>query len=201
MRTALKIVTEPTEEPVTLAEFKAAIRKTTTDEDGYLGPLLKAARRAAERWMANAIINTVYDYAQDRFPTSEDADPDLIEIPIGPFVSLASVKWYDTADVEGALVEGTDFWVDTLGLLPRLVLKDGINWPSNPRKRNAVIVRLTVGFGAAATAVPDDIKLGIQRIGANAYEFRTDLTEVAEGAHVPLDAQVLLAPYRLFWGI
>jgi uncharacterized phiE125 gp8 family phage protein len=225
VRSALKVVTPSDAELVTLQELKDHLRVTISGEDGYLDGLRAAAWRAAEQYCSSYFLDTVVQIAIDGSPgVRRDADRDdrwsarpyggprqwrpegegdYLELSVGPILSSQpiAVTWYASDQSTTAWTKDTEYWLDDLSPLPRLVLKDGQSWPTDIRRQNSVIVQCHVGYGEDASAVPEDIKLAIKRIAATVYEHRDDQIESTRtiDMKIPVDAEKLLAPYRLRW--
>ena len=64
----LTLATEPTAEPVTLAEAKTHCRVDTSDDDTYITTLIKAARLYTEEATNRALITQTWDWYFDSFP-------------------------------------------------------------------------------------------------------------------------------------
>lgn len=183
----LALVTLPSTEPVTLAEAKAHLRVTTTDEDALLDSLIPAARQWAEDFTRRALITQTWDYTLDAFA-------DEIEIPMPPLQSVSSVKYLDVDGVEQTLA-ATEYTVDaaaTRGLVRSVY---GKSWPSVRDQANAVTIRFIAGYGAAP-AVPAPIKAAVLLMLGELYARRETAIVGAPIATVPVSAEYLLCPYR-----
>lgn len=60
MAVGIRQTVAPAEEPVTLAEAKAHLRVSGTDEDAYIDALVKAARGRAESLTRRQLITATY---------------------------------------------------------------------------------------------------------------------------------------------
>ena len=82
---ALRLVTAPDSEPVTLAQAKTFLRIDSTADDDTVTTAIAAARQHAETYLRTALLPQVWDYAQ--------ANPCAcsLQLPIGPAQSIASV--------------------------------------------------------------------------------------------------------------
>jgi len=73
---ALKVITPPATEPVTLTEARLWIRYTGTLQDTVITSLITAARLDVESWTNRTLVTTGYEYyindlcAEIQFPTS-----------------------------------------------------------------------------------------------------------------------------------
>ena len=149
------VTTEPTTEPVTLAALKNVLRLTTCDFDEELSRILTTARRQVENDSNRKLVTQTVKLLMDDFPAG-----DTIELRLPPAQSVTSVKYFDTAGSEQTL-SSSNYWTDTDSTPPRIVLKDGNNWPSvNEDQPNAVIIEMQCGYGAIS-AVPAEAVLAI----------------------------------------
>jgi uncharacterized phiE125 gp8 family phage protein len=187
---ALKLITAPTEEPITLAQAKLHCRVDVSDDDTLLTLAISAARRAAEQRMTRALITQTWELALDAFPSAE------IELPMPPVQSITSVKYTDTSGVEQT-ISASDYTLDTYGARHWLIPAQGVSWPSAIDAANAVKIRFITGYGAAAT-VPEDIKAWLLLAIGTFYANRET---VAQGQVVELPGSFwksLLDPYTQF---
>lgn len=217
-----KLITAPTEEPVSLADAKAHLRVDISDDDALIGAMISAARQEAEAACRRALVTQQWKLMLDRFPapnmnvssatwygpqwgTSPGPLTTLapegktgyeIILPQPPLVSVESVKYIDT-DGNQQTLASTDYKLDTATEPARLVPAYGKTWPATRNEINAVEVSFTCGYGNAA-AVPAAIKAWIKlRIGAM-YENRESDLVVQRGNVDTLGfADKLLAPYRV----
>lgn len=187
---ALKLITAPTEEPVSLAEATLHLRVDHSADDTLITALIAAARDFAEHQTGRAFCTQVWELALDAFPA------DVFKLPRAPLASVTSIKYDDTAGVEQTLAPSA-YYVDTHSVPGEVVPAYGTEWPAALDAANAVRVRYVAGYGAAA-AVPAGIKQWmLVRIGT-LYQRRE---EVAAGGVQPLPyVDRLLDPYRV-WSV
>ena len=173
----LKIVTEPTAEPITTAEAKAHLRVDIADDDTLIAALVKAARRWCEEATNRAFVTQTWDLRLDHFPgwgswRGPYADLASVEIlvPISPLASVTSITYVDTDGTSQTLATAK-YTVDSASEPARIVPAYGESWPDTRDVPNAVTVRFVAGYGAA-TAVPERIKAAIKLMVASLYENR-----------------------------
>jgi uncharacterized phiE125 gp8 family phage protein len=188
---ALKLITAPTEEPVTLTEVKLHCRVDGTDEDALLtGIIIPAARRFAEGRTGRALVTQTWELALDAFPAAE------IELPMPPVQSITSVKYLDTTGVEQT-IDAANYALDSYGMRPWLLPAYEYEWPEALASSNAVRIRFVAGYGAAA-AVPADIKAWIMLAIGTLYAQR-ETSSATPLIALPGDYwQSLLDPYHTF---
>jgi hypothetical protein len=209
---AIKIVTPPVIEPVTLAEAKAQCRVTDTDtaQDALLSGSITAARIYCERIDWRAFLTQTIELWLDAWPGTSDwrdwlnwmphlmrhqSHPPhyaVMQIPRPPLQSVASIKYYDASDVETTL-DTSVYYVDTVSAPGRIVLRTDQRWPTTPlRAANGIVVQYTAGWTSAAT-VPLTIKQAILLLIGHWYENREASTVGAVSRAIELGVTNLLA--------
>lgn len=178
---ALALITAPTVEPITLAEAKTQCRVDSdlTDDDGLLGTLISAAREHAENLTKRAFISQTWEKTLDAFPGAGwcAAWPTVpngataIPLAMPPLLSVVSVKYVDTSGVLQTL-DPASYKVDDRVLPGWVVPAYGYTWPTARLEPNAVRIRFTAGYGAAATDVPTAIKAWVKLAVATLYKHR-----------------------------
>ena len=186
---ALKLITDATVEPVTLAQAKVQCRvdDDIITDDTLISTLITAARQQCEQELGRALITQTWERVIDAFPSAE------IELGKPTVLSIASVIYIDAAgDSQTMADQDYSLDADTGGgfLLPAV----DTEWPDTLDTANAVRVRFTAGFGADADAVPGGIKAWIlARVG----DMHPNGDKVTADQQTRLDR--LLDPWRV-WG-
>lgn len=184
----LKLITAPATEPLTLAEAKLHLRVDASDEDSYITALIQAAREFAEHITERAFVTQTWELALDAFPAAE------LKLPKPPLASIVSIKYDDTAGTEQTI--GSSFYVADLYSTPGWVLPAyATSWPATRDQANAVRVRYSCGYGAAA-AVPQGIKNWILLRVGSLYAIREEM--VPGRALQPAFVDRLLDAYRVW---
>ncbi len=184
----LVLVTGPAAEPVTVAEAKAQLRVDITDDDPLITSDILAAREMLERDTRRALITQTWDLVLDAFPA--DA---LLTLPLPPLSSVVSVTYKDQAG-NVQTFSADNYVVDTSGLFGRIVLKDGVSWPSDTLwPAGGATVRFVAGYGDA-TMVPQLAKMAILLLVGHWYENREAV--IAAGV---MAREVPMAYERLMW--
>ena len=188
---ALKIYTEPSSEPVTLADAKSHCKIFITDDDDLINSYITAARKWVEHTgIRRALITQTLELYLDAFPDWE------INPPRPPLKTIVSIKYYDTNGVLQTLSSAL-YTLDIINEPGRITPAYGQCWPSTRDIMNAVIIQYTAGYGEAA-AVPKDIWHAILFLVAHAYENRQPVGDI--GKQIPFSVNALLAPYKIFGG-
>jgi uncharacterized phiE125 gp8 family phage protein len=156
------IITEPTIEPVTLAEAKSVLRVSHDDDDMMIAGYIKSAREWAENYADIYIMTQVVEWRFDRWPGS------VFNLDLFPLQSVDSIKYDDTSSpiTEQTLTANTDYW----SVITKCGRIEAINsWPSLTDRPDAVKIRCTVGYadtGASPSVlrdgVPETIKTAIK---------------------------------------
>jgi uncharacterized phiE125 gp8 family phage protein len=178
----LKLITEPLEHPITLAEARQHLRVTATAEDALILSLIYAAVEHAETFTRRRFITQTWDLVLDYFPCHE------IEIPNAPLQSVSSISYVDTAG-STQVMDAADYQVDVKSKPGRVRPAYGTVWPIPRTQMNAVEIRFVCGYGLAA-AVPYPIKAGLLLL-IQYFEQRDANEKLLQAA------ENLLSPYRV----
>jgi uncharacterized phiE125 gp8 family phage protein len=185
---ALKLITSPDGEPITVAEAKQHLRVDGADEDTYIATLIVAARQRAELETGRWLLPQVWELGLKGFPVE-------IRLHGAPLIELASISYVDQAGVLQTMA-GDEYQLDDYSEPPRIVPAWGTRWPVVRCQPNAVLVRAQFGYADAA-AVPAAIKQWMLLTIAGMYENREDVAAGAQFSALPF-ADRLLDPYRLW---
>lgn len=146
----------PAAEPASASQLKDFLRVSDSTQDTYIDALIVRARRAVERFTGRALINRTITLDLDSFEVSSD-----IWLPYPPGSTVTSVTVY--ADDGTARTVSTDNYY-TLGSDPLRIALDptGSGWVDSSgqgyeRSYKAMQIVYTAGYGAAASAVPEDL--------------------------------------------
>jgi uncharacterized phiE125 gp8 family phage protein len=163
----VSVVTEPSEEPITVAEMKSHLRVSVTTDDTLIGAYISAARQDLEqRYYWRTLVTTTLDYSLQGWPSG-----DYIELPRPPLASVTSLKYTDSDGTE-TTVDSDDYHVDTVSTPGRLVLAYGKSWPTGTlQTSNPIVVRYVAGYGGASS-VPEWAKWDLKVLVAMYYEHR-----------------------------
>lgn len=146
----VKLITAPTDEPLTLTEAKAHMRFTASSEDTLITALIGVARGLCESETGRAMMAQTWELSLDNF-----ADEMWLDHP--PVVSITSVKYTDVDGIEQTLAS-TEYVLDTASeSRARVVLAVDKTWPDVYTGINNVRIRYVAGYANAA-AVPKQLK-------------------------------------------
>ena len=189
---ALSLVTPPAVEPVSLAEAKAHCRVDITDDDTYLTTLITTARKRVEEITSCALINQTWLYAVDDWPGS-----DTLKLPKSPLSSVTWIKYTDAAGVV-TTYSASNYVVDTYSRPGRVRLKSTSSWPGTTlQELNGFQVQFVAGYGAAGTAVDEQLRHAILLLIEHWYENRDPV--IVTGAmpqRIAMTVDALLTNFR-----
>jgi uncharacterized phiE125 gp8 family phage protein len=166
---SLRVITPPAERPVSLAEAKAHLRVTASDEDALINRLIGAATEWCEDQADLSLVSRTLEAGWDCVPENSSR---MLRIPRPPLVSVTSMTYLDVNGTEQTIAAG-DYVVDSASQPGRVVLKPSTTWPVLGEFPNALKVRFVAGYGAAS-AVPDRAKQACMLLIAHWYENRQE---------------------------
>ncbi|MGJ8619610.1 MAG: head-tail connector protein [Methylophilaceae bacterium] len=157
------VITEPTEEPVSVAEAKLHGHVDDAAEDTLIGIYISAAREQCEHILGRSIMPQTLELTLDQFPVAE------IELLKPPVTDLVGVYYADPVTLQEVTLASDQYTLDTkrsgqVWLLPT----SEASWPETADVANAVRVRYEAGY----VDVPKGIKLWILMAVATWYKNR-----------------------------
>ena len=198
---SLRVVTEPTVEPLTLAEIRLHLGETVYDTDGHPNDALFtaagiAARSWAEEFTGLALAPTDFELLLDAFPEESE-----IELPRPPVLEITSVQYIDQA-LDTQTVSVANYSLDHYQRPGWLLPAPDFSWPATAAVANAVRVRYRSGFVSLATTdetstqvlLPGAIKAALSILVGVFYRQRED-------AVIPEGVKSLLRPFRINTGM
>lgn len=191
---ALRVVHgAPVAEPVSLAEAKEHLRVTSSREDALIWRQVQAAREWLERFTGRAFVNRTIEVYLDAAPALD------LELPVAPVSAISKIETFDAAGVP-VLLEGTEYALDPAGRqLPIVRWADGVAWPEDVRRFNAIRITATAGYGADGASVPAAVRAAVLLLVGAMYENREE--GVDRAPHVArVSASALVWDLRLFLG-
>jgi uncharacterized phiE125 gp8 family phage protein len=190
--TALRRVTGPAVEPITLAQAKTHLRVDGTDEDDYIETLIAAAvsHVDAQGSLGRAMITQTWAQWVPQ-------QTGYVRLLMGPFQTLDAIDYYDEA---GTLLAADvdDFDVMLYNDFVQIRPKDNAEWPTTDDRMDAIRLTYTVGFGDAATDVPGGIRHALLMLVAHLFEHRMAVSDASMFV-TPMAVDALLDNERVSW--
>lgn len=182
----------PGQEPVDLDTAKAWLRVDADDHDTMITALIASARARVESYTRRRLITQSVDLRLDAFGSGRTSG---IVLPVAPVQSVTEVVYRDGAGVEQTLSSGV-YRLILSRQPPELYPAYGQSWPVPRDEADSVRVRLVVGYGDTAAAVPPDLLEATRRLIAWMYERTFDAE--ADTDALPMMVRSLLDPH-VFW--
>ena len=219
---ALKLLTSPTTEPISLAETKSYLKVVGTTDDVLISQVISALRKTCEDWTGRALITQTWTLWRDAFPhRGKDRLPHdgyfelpvdfadevqrLIVIPRPPLQSVTFIKTYNIGN-QAEVFDASHYFIDTASEPGRVVLNSASAWPSGLRPANSVEIEFVAGYGDVS-AVPEALKQGLLLWIKLLYADRNWLFELGEStaghiefnrSDVPTPVASLWSPYKIY---
>lgn len=174
---------------VTLADAKAHLRVDHDAEDALIAGLVEAATAMVEgpNGAGLALINQTWRL------TLDTAWPGTIEIPLGPVQSVASIVYTDT-DGQPQTLDPEHYKLLAHHQPAVIARAPGAVWPAVHRGLDAVTITFVAGFGAAATAIPADLRAALLLMVGHLYATREAAGPVRH--ETPLGYAAIVERYR-----
>ena len=188
---ALQRVTEPTTEPVTVAQVKQQLSIQTDDTliDDVIERRITEARQWAENYMGRTIMPCQWRVVLDRFPSEL-----MLHMPT--VTSIDAVTYIDTAQVSQTL-DPLSYYLDSVSTPNWLLPAYGESWPDTLNTANAVSVLYTAGY-EDADSVPGPIKEAIMLVVGHWTRFQPSIENGLSITRIPYAVECLLTNYRVF---
>jgi uncharacterized phiE125 gp8 family phage protein len=194
------LVTGPSVEPITTDEAKTHLKVSGTSQDTYIDTLRVTARRQIERYLHRALITQSWKVYYDCWAHE-------MLIPFGKLqIASASpgpespvVKYYNDAGTLTTLAATDYYWVMNTTDPARIIRKYDATYPQLQQGRpDAIEIAFTAGYGAAGSAVPEEIRHAMKLLLTNYYEHRGDIVVGASVAKIPSHITDLIHDYKLY---
>ncbi len=218
----LSITSQPSVEPVTLAQAKAHLRITIDDDDAYISALVTAARQKCESHLDRSFITTGWRQTLDGFPGQFSrfspalgtfaqgsygygmgalfgTIPERLLAGTGepivvPKARLIAVSSFTYLDPNTQVRTTLDPSLYTVepGDGGRISPSYMHVWPTGLVYPGSVVIDLTMGYGPDPSDVPATVAQAILLLVGHLYENREAVSEVAM-SELPMGAKWLLA--------
>lgn len=191
--------TAPAVEPVTLSEAKAHLRVDTTDDDTYIGSLIKAAREWVEEYLDRTLVHTQWVVRFDGFPVTGTDDIELPRPPVVASGTATTVSLTYTLDTGSTATLSTASYRVDRNATPGAVktLYSG-TWPSHLEDDNSVSITYWAGYGPSGSDVPAAIRHAMLMLLAFWYDNRSAVLTGSISKQLEFAVDSLLSAHR--WG-
>ena len=184
-----QVITAATTYPVSTTEAKSHLKVDTSADDTYIESIIKAATQLTEEYTNRFFINTVIDQTCSSFAELQTLFKSKVN-------DVQYVKYYDSDNSLQTLT--ASIYDKMLSYEPsQIQLADNQNFPSITKRNDAVICRYTVGYGSAASDVPEIIKQAILLTIGNFYENRNSVITGKTATELPMNVKWLLDTYKV----
>ncbi len=174
---------------LTTAEAKTHLKVDTSADDTYIDNLISAATESAQIFTNRYFINTTITQHGDTWS-------DIATLFKSKVSSITHIKYFDSDNSEQTLA--TSVWISDINHQPaRIGLKPNQSFPSLADRINAVNCKYVVGYGSAASDVPEGIREAVLLIVGNLYENRQEVVVGHSVNELPKSAQYLLEQYKI----
>ena len=198
---ALKLVAEPTTDPVTLAEAKAHLNVDFDDYDDLIAGYIRSAQMAIVYNTGHALSPSTWDLAYDAFPTGNTPEG-FVQLPIGPLIEVESVNYVDPDTETETLLANSEYEVDNFTRLGG-VAPISSGWPAVMTTINAVRIRFSAGYpdiggSPSVSGVPSGLKHAVLVMVRDMYDFRSP-TIAGIMTRRPEIIRYLTDPFQQYW--
>lgn len=189
---SIRRITEPTIEPVSIAEAKAHLRVDAdfTDDDLYIQSLISAARYHVETVSDRTLVRSQWQLKFDHFPSWD------LELPRPP-IATGQISVTYVPSGASAPVAFTNFREDRDSTPAVIRPQWNGTWPTTRGAENDVTVTYWAGYGDATTAVPAPARHAILMLVAHWYGTREAVIQGGMNP-VPMAVEILLGSIN--WG-
>lgn len=167
---ALRRISEPAEEPLTLAEAKLHCRVDDgmgSVDDAWLTATIIAARQHAEGRMQRSMIDSTFVLTLDAFS-------DAILLPMPRVLLVTEVSYVDTDGATQALASNLYSLDNASEFTNWLLPAYGTQWPATRDQANAVQITFRAGWADRAS-VPESVKLWMKLAIGAWYDVRAGM--------------------------
>lgn len=181
-----RLITPTTVEVLSVADARAHLNVTHSEDDAMIAGLIDAA---VDAWEADTGfilgLSTWEEYFSDwppfRYHSTADRMDQWFRLSAYPLGAISSLKYTDSDGVQ-ATMSASDYVVSQMNRTPEVYLAQGASWPAVALQSGApIVIRYTAGH-AAKSDIPKGALAAVKlRIGS-LYETREDVALSDRGA-------------------
>jgi len=184
-----QVITPASTYPVSLTEAKSHLKVDTTADDTYITSIIKAATQLSEEYTNRFFIDTVIEQTCSDFAQLQTLFKSKVS-------AVAHVKYYDS-DNSLQTLSSTIYDTQLQYEPSQIQLADDKSFPEITKRNDAVVARYTVGYGSAASDVPEIIKQAILLTIGNFYQNRNSVVIGRIATELPMNVKWLLDTYKV----
>lgn len=191
LRTSLRQVVPPAQEPITVLRTKDVLRLTGIRDDATVYGWMVAARQFFEDQTGRQALAAQWVYSLEGSPRSN-----VIELPKPPLLSVDAIQWIDgdgtTQTIDAASYSVVSSAVGSPSVVQdpftgrgRVALPTGGFWPLVSPQADALTITFTAGYGTTPDDVPELIKTVL-------YDLTRYFWTRPDDQDLPLSTQTLI---------
>ena len=192
MMLAPVLTTPPAADLMSTAEAKAHLRVDFSDDDTYIGTLIKASQGWLDGWsgyLGRALITQTWSQSYCDFHRR-------MRLPLAPVQSIDEITYYDDNGDEQTWAS-SNYRLQVDGKGPYVEVDEAASYPTIDRRDDAVTVSFIAGYGASSTDVPPAIIQAAKMLIGHWYENREAVVIGTISSDVSVSVQAILRNYRL----
>lgn len=155
-----RLVTPPTEPPISLEDMKHDLRVDHADDDTLIAAYLDAATQWVEERLQKKLMTQTWELVLDEFPRCE------IYLPFGPAQTVETINYFGITGTE-TLLPATLYYLDNASRDPWIFPQ--VAWPLTLAAANAVSIKFVAGY-PTAEEVPNPIKQAVRLLVRESYD-------------------------------
>ena len=171
------------------AEAKTHLKVDTDADDDYIDNLVSAATESAQIFTNRYFINTTITQYGDTWN-------DMATLFKSSVSSVTHIKYYNN-DNSLTTLDGAVYLTDIRSDPARIGLKPSQSFPSLADRIAAIECKYIVGYGSAASDVPEGIRQAVLLTVGNFYENRQEVVIGRIATELPKSAQYLLEQFKI----
>jgi len=177
------------EQVVTVAEAKAQLNITHSDDDELIDAYIDAATSWAQSYQGRKYLNeTCIDYLDD-WPA------DVIRPRWSNLVSVTSITYIDTAGVQQTW-SSAQYDVDADAVPGRICPGYGYSWPTFRGDQAGIVVTYVAGYGATKDSAPAHVRQALLLLVGHWYANREAVSDL-NLTQIPFGVRALLGMDRV----
>lgn len=182
------LLTAPEAEPLSVADAKAFLRVEHDDDDAVIAALIAAARNHVEALTRLGLMTQTWRIVRDDWPRDGRIRPRL-----GPLQSVVAARVYNELNAASS-IDAARFVADSAG---GIIAAPGWSLPVPGRAVAGIELDVVIGFGAAASDVPQVLLQAIRMLVSHWYENRSLVAIGSSVAMLPPSVNAMISSYKV----